>query len=46
MRDIGGEAFDRLHAVEQGAGHVAQGAGQMADFVVAVGEVGNFLPLT
>ena len=45
VRDIGGEALGRLHAAEQRAGHVAQGAGQMADLVVAVGEVGNFLPL-
>ena len=43
MGDVGGEALDRLHAVEQGAGHVAQRPGQMADLVVAVGEIGNFL---
>jgi hypothetical protein len=33
MRDIGGEAFDRLDRLIERVGHVAQRAGQMADLV-------------
>ena len=43
VRDVGGEALDRLDAVVERLGHVAQGAGQMADLVGAVGEVGDLL---
>ena len=42
MRDIGGESFDRLDAVVQRVGHVAQRAGQMTDLVAAAGEIRNF----
>ena len=33
MRDVGGEALDRLDAAVERVGHVAQRAGQMADLV-------------
>ena len=39
--DVGGEALDGLHAVGQGVGHVLQRAGQVAELVVALGEVGQ-----
>ena len=37
--DVGGEALDRLHAVRQGVGHVLQRAGEVAELVVARGDV-------
>ena len=42
MGDVGGEHLDRLDAVIERVGHVAQRAGEMADLVAAEGEVGNF----
>ena len=44
MRDVGGEHLDRLDAVVERIGHVAQRAGEMADLVAAAGEIGNFDP--
>ena len=41
MGDVGGEHLDRLDAVIERAGHVAQRAGEMADLVAAAGEIGN-----
>ncbi len=41
MRDIGGEALDRLDAAVERVGHVAQRAGQMPDLVAAPGEIRN-----
>ena len=41
--DVGGETFDRVHAIVERFRHVAQRAGQMADFVAAIGEIRNFL---
>src|SRR3984893_228647 len=41
MRDIGGEAFNRLDAIVEGLGHIAEGAGQVADLVRAAGEIGD-----
>ena len=43
VRDVRGEALDRVDPVVERLGHVAQGAREMADFVRAVGEVGNLL---
>ena len=43
VRDIGGEALDRLDAVVERLGHVAQRPAEMADLVAAVGEVGDLL---
>ena len=37
VRDVGGEAFDRLDAGVERVGHVAQRAGQMADLVARGG---------
>ena len=33
--DVGGEALDRVDAAVEGAGHVAQGAGEMPDLVAS-----------
>ena len=41
MGDVGGEHLDRLDAVIERVGHVAQRAGEMADLVAAAGEIGN-----
>ena len=43
VRDVGGEALDRLDAVVERVGHVAQRAGEMPDLVAAVGEIGDLL---
>ena len=43
MRDIGGEALDRLDAAVERLGHLAERAREMADFVGAIGEVGDLL---
>ena len=43
VRHVGREALDRLDAVVERAGHVAQRARQMADLVGAVGEVRDLL---
>ena len=43
VRDIGGEAFDRVETVVERLRHFAQGARQMADLVRARGEIGNLL---
>ena len=42
MGDIGGEPFDGVDPVAQGFGHIAQGHRQIADFIAARGQVGNF----
>ena len=42
VRDIGGEALDRLDAVVERVGHVAQRDRQIADLVLAVGESRGF----
>ena len=44
MGDVGGEHLDRLDAVIKRNRHIAQRAREMADFVAAAGEVGNFDP--
>ena len=41
VRHVGGEAFDGVDPLVERVGHVAQRAGQMADLVGAVGEVGD-----
>ena len=41
VRDVGGEALDGVDALVERSGHVAERAGQMADLVGAVGEVGD-----
>ena len=41
VRDVGGEALDRLDAAVERVGHVAQRARQVADLVAPAGEVGN-----
>ncbi len=41
VRDVGGEPFDRLHPVREGVGHVLQRAGEIAQFVLALGDVGQ-----
>src|ERR1019366_8085454 len=41
-RDIRGKALNRLDAIVEGLGHIAEGAGQMADFIRAAGEIGDF----
>ena len=43
MRDIGGEALDRVDAVVERLRHVAQRAREMADLVGARGEIGDLL---
>ena len=35
MRDVGGEALDRVDAVVERLGHVAQSTGQMPDLIGA-----------
>ena len=44
VRHVGGEALDGLDAIVKGAGHVAQGAGEMADLVRAGGEIRDLHP--
>ena len=39
MGDVGGETFDRAHPLPQCVGHLAQGAGEIADFVSAPSEI-------
>ena len=46
VRDVGGEALDRLDAGVERVGHVAQRDRQIADLVPAVGEVGDLLAAT
>ncbi|MCY1245347.1 hypothetical protein D9M72_584930 [compost metagenome] len=41
MADVGGEALDGVHPRRQGVGHRFQGAGQVADLVLAVLKVGQ-----
>ena len=41
MRHVGGEALDGVHPLGQRLGHVLQRAGQVAELVVALGEVGQ-----
>ncbi len=41
MRDVGREGLDRLDAVVERVGHVAQRTGQVADFIAAAGKIGN-----
>ena len=43
MRDIGGEALDRVDAAVERLGHFAQRAREMANLVRAIGEVRNLL---
>ena len=43
VADIGGEALDRLDAGIERVGHVAQRDRQIADLVLAVGEIGDLL---
>ena len=43
VRDVGGEALDRLDPVVERLRHVAQRAREMADLVRAVGEIGDLL---
>ena len=44
MSHIGGEALDGGDAVVKRFGHVLQGGRQIADFVLAGGEIGNAAP--
>ncbi len=41
VRDVGGETLDRLDAAVERVGHLAKRAGELADLVAPVGEVGN-----
>ena len=41
MRDVGGEALDRLDAVVERVGHRPQRAAEVPDLVGAVGEIGD-----
>ncbi len=41
MRDVGGEALDRVHAAPDRLGHVAERAGEVADLVAAAREIGD-----
>ena len=41
VRDVGGEALDRLHALVERARHVRENARQMPDLVLAAAEIGD-----
>ena len=43
MRDIGGEALDRLDAAVERLGHLTERAREMADFVGPIGEIRDLL---
>ncbi len=45
VADIGGKAFDRIDAVVKRGRHFAQRDRQVADFILAGGEIRNFLAL-
>jgi len=44
MRDVGGEAFDRIDAAVERVRHVAERAGQFADLVATRGEIRDLGP--
>src|SRR5690606_1790467 len=45
MADIRGKALDRIYAGVKRIGHLTHGYGKVADLVLPVGEVRNFLPV-
>jgi hypothetical protein len=41
MGDVGGEALDGVHPLAERVGHVLEAASEVADLVVALGQVGR-----